>query len=286
MAISIGVNAWVWTAPINDAAILPLIKKVAKMGFDCIEIPIEDPAAFDVATVEAALEDAGIAAITCGAFGPDRDLTSDNPQFRQNSLDYIAASVKLAEAWGSKVLAGPAYSAVGKRRQIPAAQKKKEWDLAVKGLRKAGKIAADSGVALALEPINRFETDLINTAEQVVRLVKEVDSPGVGVHLDTFHMHIEEKCSADAICLAGKLLKHVHVCENDRGAPGSGQVHWAEVAEALKKIKYEGAAVIESFTPECTSIAGAAAVWRKFEKSQDDLAKNGLKHLRKLFDSK
>ncbi|HEY3324366.1 MAG TPA: sugar phosphate isomerase/epimerase family protein [Planctomycetota bacterium] len=281
MGIAIGINAWVWTAPVGDN-VVPLIKKAAKMGFDCFEIPIEDPAAFNADKIKAALEEAGIKAVTCGAFGPSRDLTSDDPKFRQESLDYIAAAVKLAEKWGSKVLAGPAYSAVGKRRQVSPAQKKKEWDLAVKGLKKAGKIAADHGVTIAIEPLNRFETDLINTAEQAIRLVKEVDSPGVGVHLDTFHMHIEEKCSYDAIRRAGKLLKHVHLCENDRGAPGSGQVHWDIVAKALKEVKYGGACVIESFTPECKSIAAAAAIWRPLCKDQDTLAKEGLKHLRKI----
>ncbi|MCY3020371.1 MAG: sugar phosphate isomerase/epimerase [Planctomycetota bacterium] len=281
MAIGIGVNAWVWTAPVTTDS-MHLMKKAAKMGFDYFEIPVEDPANLDANKVKAAIDESGIKAIVCGAFGPTRDLTHEDPKYRQESLDYIRATVKLAEKWGSKVIAGPAYSAVGKRRQVSPEQKKIEWDLAVKGLREAGKMAADHGVTLALEPLNRFETDLINTCAQCLKLVKEVDSKGVGIHLDTFHMHIEETCVSSAVKLAGKRLVHCHACENDRGAPGTGQVHWKEWAKALKEIKYDGAVVIESFTPECKSIAAAAAIWRPLAKTQDSLARDGLKFLKKL----
>src|SRR5581483_6643693 len=153
------------------------------------------------------------------------------------------------------------YSAVGKRRQLPAAARATEWKRAVSGLREAAKMAGDAGVRLAVEPLNRFETDLVNTAEQVVRLVDEVGSPAVGVHLDTFHMNIEEHSILEAIKHAGKRLVHVHGCENDRGAPGSGLVAWPQLAQGLREIGYQGHVVIESFTPECLAIAAAAAIW-------------------------
>ena len=282
MAMNIGVNAWVWTAPVNTDSMLAPLRKAAKMGFDVFEIPVEDPANFDADKVKAALDESGLQAVTCGAFGPTRDLTHEDPKYRQECLDYIRATLKLAEKWGAKVLAGPAYSAVGKHRQVSPEQKKVEWELAVKGLREAGKMAADHGVTLAIEPLNRFETDLINTCEQALRLVKDVDLKAVGIHLDTFHMNIEEKCIEDAVKLAGKRLVHCHACENDRGAPGSGQVHWKTWAKALKKVKYGGAVVIESFTPECKTIAAAAAIWRPLAKTQDKLAKDGLEFLTKL----
>jgi D-psicose/D-tagatose/L-ribulose 3-epimerase len=282
MAIGIGIDAWVWTAPINTDTVMEPLKKAAKMGFDVFEIPIEDPAAFDVARVKSALDDAGLRPVLVGAFGPDRDLTAEDPRFREQSLDYIRASLKLAEKWGAKVFAGPMYSCVGKRRQLPPAQRKAEWDLAAQGLREAGKMAADHGVRLALEPLNRFETDLINTCAQCLRMVKDVGLDSVGIHLDTFHMHIEEQCTYDAVKLAGRRLYHCHACENDRGAPGTGQVHWKEWAKAIREVKYDGEVVIESFTPDCTSIAGAAAIWRPLAKSQDDLAKKGVTFLKKL----
>ena len=208
-------------------------------------------------------------------FGPTRDLTHEDPKYRQESLDYMTQGFVLCQAAGATIFPGPMYSSVGKRRQISADQKKKEWDLAVAGIRKAAKRAADHGVTLGIEPLNRFETDLINTAEQVMRLISDIGEKNVGAHLDTFHMNIEEKDSGAAIRLAGDRLVHFHACENDRGAPGSGRnIDWDNVAQALKDVKYNGNAVIESFTPAC-SIAGAAAIWRPLAKSQDALATDG-----------
>lgn len=217
-----------------------------------------------------------------GAYGPTRDLTHEDPRYRQESLDYIEATLKICEQLGARLLVGPAYSSVGKRRKIPLEQREREWALAVQGLTSAGKMAADHGVTLAIEPLNRFETDLINTAEQVKRLVRDVDLPSVRIHLDTFHMHIEEKSIYDAITLAGKDLVYVDASESDRGTPGLGQVHWNEVARALRDIDYRGDCVIESFTPDCVAIADAAAIWRPLATSQDALASEGGKFLHAL----
>jgi D-psicose/D-tagatose/L-ribulose 3-epimerase len=286
MAIGIGVNAWVWTSPFttqDGPDGLGLLDKVKQMGFDSFEFGLEDPSHIDPAKLKAKAEQTGLKLVICGAFGPDRDLTSDNPADRDNSLDYITKAIEICAKSGAPVLAGPMYSAVGKRRHVSADQKKTEWDLAVMGLKEAGKRAKDAGVLLAIEPLNRFETDLINTGKQVKKLVDEIGNPSVGIHLDTFHMNIEEKDSAAAIRLAGNQLYHFHACENDRGAPGSGtNIMWDSVAKALKDVGYSKQAVIESFTPKTKSIAAAAAIWRDFEPSQDALASNGLAYLRKI----
>jgi len=281
MAIGIGINSWVWTSPFTNES-LGLLKKAADLGYDSFEFPIEDPSHVTASKVKDAIKSSGLRPLVCGAFGPSRDLTSDEPKYRQESLDYILATLKLCEAWGAKVMAGPMYSAVGKRRQVSPSQKKKEWELAVKGLRKAGEMAADHGVILGVEPLNRFETDLVNTCEQAVKLVNDIGHDNVRIHLDTFHMNIEEKSIEGAIKLAGKKLVHMHVCENDRGAPGTGLVDWEGLAKGLKAVGYKGDAVVESFTPECKTIAAAAAIWRPLAKSQDQLASEGVKFLKKL----
>lgn len=285
MSIKIGVNAWVWTSPFttSDPASLGLLDKAKKMGFDTFEFGLEDPSHVDPAKLKERAEAQGLRLVICGAFGPDRDLTSDDAAVRANSLDYITKAIDICKKSGTPTLAGPSYSAVGKRRHVPAEQKKVEWDLAVKGLKEAAHRAADAGVRIAIEPLNRFETDLINTAEQCERLINDIGAANVGFHLDSFHMNIEEKDSGAAIRRAGAKLFHFHTCENDRGAPGSGRnIDWEGVAKALKDIKYDGDAVIESFTPQTKSIAAAAAVWRQFEPSQDALASNGLAYLRKV----
>lgn len=282
MAIGIGVNAWVWTSPFSSSAI-PLIGQASDMGFDVLTIPVEDPALIDVAAILAAQSSASIRLQVTGAFGPTRDLTHDDRQYREESLRYIQQVVEICEKLGATVMAGPMYSAVGKRRQVSAEQKQREWERAVEGLAAAGKIAADHGVTLAIEPLNRFETDLINTAAQVKQLIRDIDLPSVRIHLDTFHMHIEEKSVYDAIVLAGNDLVYVDASESDRGTPGTGQVYWHEVRRALCDIGYQGDVVIESFTPECKAIADAAAIWRPLAASQDMLAADGCKFLRKLF---
>jgi len=279
MSVPIGINSWVWTSPFTDKT-LGLIQKAKNFGFDYFELPLEAPEHVTPSKCADAVKAAGIGVCVCGAFGPGRDLSSSDAADRNGSLDYIRAALKLCSAIGSKILAGPMYSSVGKRRQIPDKQRKQEWDRAVKGVQKAGKMAADHGVTLGVEPINRFEIDLINTSEQVTRFVDEVGLNNVGVHLDTFHLNIEDKSFGKAIRTAGKRLVHMHVCENDRGAPGTGLINWKEVGAALKEVGYNGVASIESFTPECKTIAAAAAIWRPLAKSQDELASAGLKFLR------
>lgn len=282
MKNGIGINTWVWTSPFGDDS-LELVARAWAMGFDVFEIAVEDPGLFAGDRLSEALRSSGLRPVACGAFGPSRDLTHEDPRFRRESLAYIRDVLKLCERWGAAIFAGPMYSAVGKRRQVSADQKRKEWDLAVTGIREAGAMAADHGVTLAIEPLNRFETDLVNTAAQVVRMVDEVAHPNVKVHLDTFHMMIEENSLLDAIILAGPRLAHVHACESNRGTPGSGLVPWSQVAEGLRTIGYGGDLVIESFTPECVSIAAAAAIWRPLAASQDALARDGCAFLRRLF---
>jgi D-psicose/D-tagatose/L-ribulose 3-epimerase len=145
--------------------------------------------------------------------------------------------------------------------------------------------AGDRGVVLGIEPLNRFETSFINLASQAVEVIDRVNHPSCRILLDTFHMNIEEKSLGAAIRAAGHRLCHFHACENDRGAPGSGNVTWGDVKQALADIGYDGPVVIESFTGKVKSIARAAAIWRAFEPSQDALAQNGVNFLKGLLAS-
>ncbi len=139
--------------------------------------------------------------------------------------------------------------------------------------------AGERGVKLGIEPLNRFETSLLNTAEQTMEVVDRLDSPAAGVLLDTFHMNIEEKDQAAAIRLVGDKLVHFHACGSDRGAPGADHIAWDAIAAALRDTGYTGPLVIESFTPDNQTIARAAAIWRPLAKSQDALAEEGLAFL-------
>jgi D-psicose/D-tagatose/L-ribulose 3-epimerase len=136
---------------------------------------------------------------------------------------------------------------------------------------------------MCIEPLNRFETSFINLASQLAELLDRLDHPACQAMLDTFHMNIEEKSLGDAIRTLGPRLRHVHSCENDRGAPGSGHVPWADVAEGLNDIGYDGPVVIESFSDQIEAIAKAAAIWRPLAPTQDALAEDGLAFLQKTF---
>jgi D-psicose/D-tagatose/L-ribulose 3-epimerase len=151
----------------------------------------------------------------------------------------------------------------------------------VRNLKKVSAYAQDKGIIIALEPLNRFETDFINTCDQALQMLDDVRNPALMVQLDTFHMNIEEKDSAKAILKAGKQLGHFHACGCDRGIPGSDHINWTAIAAALKKVGYDKEVVIESFTPDIKMIAKAAAIWRQVEKSPEDIAVKGLKFLKK-----
>jgi D-psicose/D-tagatose/L-ribulose 3-epimerase len=133
-----------------------------------------------------------------------------------------------------------------------------------------------------MEPLNRFETDFINTCDQALQMVADVGSPALKLHLDTFHMNIEEKNQPKAIRKAGKLLGHFHACGCDRGTPGNDHIDWKGIAAALKAIRYHGDVVIESFTSDVKVIARAACIWRQMEPSQEQIATKGLKFLKKV----
>lgn len=279
--MKIGVNTWVWTSPFSTQE-FGLLPKIKAMGFDLVEVAVDDIALIDAALLGKVARDNDLSVGICGAFGPSRDMSSDDPAVRRNAAQYIVDCIGLAQAVGSTLVSGPLYAAVGKTRLAPADQKARERAWAVEGLRQVGKVATDAGVTLGIEPLNRFETDMINLVDQAITLIREIDHPAYKLHIDTFHANIEEKSIPDAIRAAGSLLGHFHACENDRGIPGTGHVDWIGIRDALREIGYDGPVVIESFTPGAVEIAKAAAIWRPLAPSQDELARQGARFLRDL----
>lgn len=275
-----GINTFVWVSPFRTEAAEEIAEKVKDMGFDILELSIEEPSLINVEKVKAVLDEKNLDVVVCGAFGPSRNLCSEDPTLVQNAKDYIKWLVDAANALGAEVVAGPMYSSVGKAHFDDPVERDKEWLRAVVNMREMADYAGSKGVKLAIEILNRFETDMINVVPQGLDFVHQVGRDNVGLHLDTFHMHLEEKSSADAIRLAGKKIFHFHACENDRGVPGTGQVHWEEVFEALKDIEYPGPIVIESFSQDVKEIARAVCIWREIAPSQDAIAVEGLKFLK------
>ncbi len=277
-----GINGWVWTSPITTHVVEQLAPHVKQLGYDIFEIPLETIGDVDYARAAQILRDNGLEASTCAAMGPDRDLIHPDAALRENGKDYIRQAIDAAHALGAAHLVGPIYSSVGRTWQQSADERARDLDLLVATLRELAIYASDKGVVLCIEPLNRFETSFVNVADQAIEIIDRVDHPNCAILLDTFHMNVEEKNMGDAIRKTGKRLKHLHTCENDRGAPGSGHVPWHSVAVALRELKYDGPVVIESFTPAVKSIARAAAIWREFEPSPDALAANGYRFLKDL----
>jgi D-psicose/D-tagatose/L-ribulose 3-epimerase len=280
--MQIGVNGWVWTSPVNTEEFAKLAPKVKKMGFDLFEFGIESTSDLDYSKAAAIARDNGLGVSVCAAMSPDRDLIHSDAAIRTNGVDYVRHCVDAAHTLGARNVVGPMYSAVGRTWQSTDDERKRDTELLVKLLEELSVYAGDRGVTLCVEPLNRFETSFMNLAQQAIDVVDQVGHPACGILLDTFHMNIEERSIGEAIKAAGNRLKHLHSCENDRGAPGSGHVPWQEVAQALRAINYDGPVVIESFTSKVKSIAKAAAIWRSFSPTQDALAEDGLRFLRGL----
>lgn len=278
-----GVNTFVWVSPCTTQAVKELAPKVKSMGFDILEISVETPSLIDGKVVKEVLAENQLDGIVCGVLGADRNICSSDPVIVANAKAYIRWLVDLAEQLGSPVVCGPLYSAVGKQHLENERARKAEWDRSVSGIREMAQYAGPKGVKLALETLNRFETDMLNIVSQALAFISQTGMDNVGLHLDSFHMHLEEKNSADAIRLADKKVFHFHACENDRGVPGTGQVRWDEIVGALKDVHYQGPVVIESFTNQVKEIARAVSIWREIAPSQDAIAQQGLQFLKALF---
>lgn len=280
-----GINSFLQVSPFTTAS-TRLFSQYKKWGFDTVEIPIEDPSHIDPVKLKAAAEKAGIAiGSVCACMGPGRDLRGSAADQREGTR-YVKALIDQAAIMGCPRVIGPVYSVVGKADAVEPKQQKKEFALVVKNLKAIAKHAAKKGIEIDVEPLNRFETDFLNTCDQGLKLIKAVKEPNVKLHLDTFHMNIEEKNQAAAIKKAGKLLGHFHACGSDRGTPGNDHIDWEPIVKALKSIRYKGDVVIESFTTDVKVIARAAAIWRKMEPTRNEIATKGLAFLKKAFGKK
>ncbi len=278
----LGINSFLFTFPFTNQSVnwFPQFKE---WGFDSVEIAIDDPDALDIKLIRSVLDKNGlVCGSVCGVFGPGRDLRGTTEE-QQGSIAYVQKVIDQMKGLGCTTFAGPMYSCVGRARSETAEDYAAQWNLVRDHLITLAKMAESKGVILAIEPLNRFETDFINTVDQALKMVKEVGSNSLKIHLDSFHMNIEEKNQHDAILRAGNHLGHFHACGSDRGTPGGDSIDWPNIKKALKKIDYKGDLVIESFTQDVKAIARAAAIWRNIEPSNKDIAVKGISFLRKTF---
>jgi len=279
--VKFGIHSLLW-AERFDIHAEPVINKAKKLGFDAVEIYVSPPQleSFDKPRVKKALESAEMKCIGSTALTLDTDFTSPDEATRKRGVNHLKNAARLFSELGADLVAGVVYTAWGKI--VGRGRTEEEWKHSAESLKETCRLIRDYDVTLGLEPVNRFESYFINTAADAVKMVKEVGEPNIGVHLDTFHMNIEEKNYYDPIVETGKLLCHVHCCENDRSIAGTGSVNWDEVFRALAKIGYDKWITLESFTPEIKEVAASTAIWRQLAPSADALASEGLKFIKSM----
>ena len=273
-----GAHSLMWTSEFTEKG-LGLFDKLKNMGFNGIEIKLSNLSTLPVSKIEKKMSQTGMKCTFSLALDKERNIASPEIEKRREAISFLKQRIEVASDLGSDVLAGVMYGAWGEftgHMRTP-----EEWNYCKEHLSEVAEFARDKGIVLALEPLNRYETYLLNTAEDARRLVEEINHPNLRILLDTYHMNIEEESFYKAIKTAGQYLFHVHLCENNRGVPGTGHVNWKEVFRALKEINYDKWAVIESFVPAASKeIASRTRMWRKVASSADAIAERGLAFFR------
>jgi|YNPMSStandDraft_2_1061718.scaffolds.fasta_scaffold01328_9 D-psicose/D-tagatose/L-ribulose 3-epimerase len=279
MALKYAIHGYAWTGKWTDES-LGLIDRAKGFGFDFIEIPLMDIEFIDPRKTKEKLEAVGIGVITSTALQEHQDIVSDDETVRKNGLRYLIRCVEVTAALGARSFSGVIYAAMG--RKIDTMPGEIYWERASSALREVARVARDLGVVVGIEPINRYETFLINTCDQALRLQEMIGEPNVGIHLDTYHMNIEEDNFYEPTKKALPYLCHYHLSESHRGTPGRGTVNWEEVFQALAEGNYQGVVGMESFAEVSESMRAATCIWRKLAPSTEFLLTEGLKFLKGL----
>lgn len=281
----IGANTWIWVSPLTDDRLTTLAPRIAAWGFDVVEMPIEELGDWDPSRSAELLAGLGLGATVCAVMPPGRELVAASAGVVAETQAYLRACVDAAAVVGAGVVAGPMYSSVGRTWRFDAAERESLGKQLREALAPVAEHAAGRGVRLGVEPLNRYETSVLNTVGQGLEMLDGLPTEGVGLTLDAYHLNIEERDPAAAVRLAGEAgrLAHVQVCANDRGAPGADHMDWPAWRDALREVGYAGPLCIESFTADNETIATAASIWRPLARSQDAIATDGLAFLRDLF---
>jgi D-psicose/D-tagatose/L-ribulose 3-epimerase len=269
-----GAHAFVWAAEWTPQAAEHVIRSAAEAGLDFVEVPLLRPERFEVALSRRLLDEHGISA-TCSLGLPADAALPERPEAAEA---FLKVALEAAAELGSPVLTGVIYGTLGELSGHPPSEQ--ELETVAKTLGRVARDAQTLGLSLGVEPVNRYETYLINLSRQGLEMLERIDEPNVFLHLDTYHMNIEEKGFRAPIVEAGKRLRYIHLSESDRGTPGTGNVHWNEVFAGLAEIGYEGDLVMESFVALNPDIARATCIWRPVAPDSQKLVEEGLAFLR------
>jgi D-psicose/D-tagatose/L-ribulose 3-epimerase len=270
----VGVISMSYARPFT-AAHFPLFARMKAAGMDFCELLVPEPDELDPAVAARAARDAGLTLALAARVNLQRDLASEDEDAHRAGIAYLHYCVEVATACGATIVGGPLYGTplvFAGRPPAPIAEdhRLRRVERVVRGLREAGRYAAEHGIVLAIEPLNRFETDLCNTARQACDLAQQVDSPAVGIMLDTFHMNMEDDDLPNAILASHRHLVHFQANENHRGFLGTGHLDWSAICKALAKAGYTGAITLEPFRRTDHRLSVPLAQWRPPTEDEDE----------------
>jgi D-psicose/D-tagatose/L-ribulose 3-epimerase len=277
--VTFGIHPFLWTDVWSYESV-HFIERARELGFDVLDIPVRTLDERDVRATRAQLEALGMRAVAVAGIAEPYNLASNDELVWQTTLEYLKKLVRNTHGIGATILAGVYFGPINKL--VGRGPTKNELARSAAGLKELARYAQDYGVQLALEPVSRYETYLLNTTQQGLDMLARVDEWNVGLLLDTYQMNIEEKDFYAPLVSAGSRLFHMHVCENDRGILGSGLVHWEKVFQGLAEINYKGTLTIESFVTDVPAVAASTCVWRKLAPDGDTLAREGLAYLKSM----
>ncbi len=269
-----GVHTSMWTMHWDRAGAERTIPAAAAYGMDFIEIALLNTAIVDAPHTRALLEKHGLRAV-CSLGLPERAWASRDPDA---AIAHLADAIDKAAELGAEALSGVTYGGIGERTGLPPTQA--EYDNLARALAAAAKHAKARGILLGIEPVNRYETHLLNTGWQAREMIERVGADNLFIHLDTYHMNIEEKGAANGILDAREHLRYIHLSESDRGTPGEGTCDWDEIFAALAAIGFRGGLAMESFINMPPEVAYGLAVWRPVANSFEEVMDKGLPFLR------
>lgn len=276
--IRLGLDTWLWADQFTERHLF-CIEEAHRLGAEVIDFSINVPELFPKEKAASLIKQFGMEAVVTTAMPQECNPISPDPNVRIKALDFMKKLLEIAGILDAKIVGGVNYTASG--YLTGKCRTREELDWVADYLRKAAEEAAKQNITIAIEPVKRFESHLINTAEQALELIRITDTTNVKVHLDTFHMNIEEKSLPEAVLLCGDQLAYMHLVDSNRGVPGMGHIPWLDLWKALKTIGFNGPACIETFNPETLEeTCKMTFLTRRFGKSAAELAQKGLRYLR------
>jgi D-psicose/D-tagatose/L-ribulose 3-epimerase len=276
----IGFNVLAWSAVMSDE-IIPIVERLKEIGYDGVEFFIGSPDKAAYKRIGEHCRNLGLEVTTVSVVGKEENPISDSAAIRAKGLERLKWTIDRAYDLQAKILCGPLHSAHAVFAQHAPEDREYGWGAEI--LHAAGEYAAQADVTFGLEALNRFESYLCNTMDQLSRLVRAADHPNVRAMFDTHHANIEEKKFTQAIQTIAPLLVHVHISENDRGTPGDGHINFDEAFSALAQINYKGSLTIEAFSRNDPDFANSIGVWREYSKPWD-IAEKGLRLIKEMVE--